>query len=81
VVSDGIDPCGSFTASVKALGPEKVKALILTECDITTKTDVEDVMLLCESLRVTCERVEITRILHMMRENIPDFDPGDHSPT
>lgn len=77
-VSGGIDSAVALAASVKALGPEKVKALTLPECDITPKTDVEDVMLLCESLRVTCERVEITPILHVMRENIPDFDPADH---
>jgi NAD+ synthase len=76
-VSGGIDSAVALVASVRALGPENVTALTLPERDITPKTDVEDVMRLCEAFRVTCERVEITPMLHVMRENIPAFDPED----
>ena len=52
-------------------------ALTLPERDVTPKTDVDDVMRLCEMLGVTCEHIEITPMLHVMRENIPAYDPGD----
>jgi NAD+ synthase len=77
-VSGGIDSAVTLAASVKALGTENVTAVTLPERDITPKTDIDDVMRLCEAFGVTCERVEITPMLHVMRENIPTFDPGDH---
>ncbi len=34
-------------------------------------------MRLCEMLGVTCEHVEITPMLHVIREKMPVFDPDD----
>jgi NAD+ synthase len=76
-ISGGIDSAVALVAAVKDLGTENVTALTLPERDITPKTDVEDVMRLCEMFEVTCERVEITPMLHEIRENIPDFDQDD----
>jgi NAD+ synthase len=76
-VSGGIDSAVALAASVKALGSEKVTALTLPERDITPKDDVEDVIRLCEALGVTCEYVEITPMLHVIREKISAFNPDD----
>ncbi len=76
-VSGGIDSATALAASVKAFGPENVTALTLPERDITPNADVDDVIRLCETVGVTCEHVEITPMLHVMRENIPGFDPSD----
>jgi NAD+ synthase len=74
-VSGGIDSAVALSSSTKAIGPQNVIALTLPECDITPKEDVEDVMQLCEMIGVTCEQIEITNLLHVIRENIPEFDP------
>ncbi len=76
-VSGGIDSAVALAASVRVLGPDKITALTLPERDITPQADVNDVMELCEAFEVTCEHVEITPMLHMMRKNIPKFDPDD----
>jgi NAD+ synthase len=62
---------------VRAIGSENVTALTLPERDITPKTDVEDVIRLCEEFEVTCEHIEITQMLHVIRDNIPDFNKDD----
>ncbi len=76
-VSGGIDSAVAFASSVKTLGAEKVKAITLPERDITPQSDVDDVMRLCEAFGVTCERVEITPMLHVMQENIPEFEQSN----
>lgn len=77
MVSGGVDSAVALASSVKALGSEKVTALTLPERDITPKIDVEDVIRLCEMLGVTCEHVEITPMLHVIREKTPVFNPDD----
>jgi hypothetical protein len=49
----------------------------LPERDITPNVDVEDVMRLCVTNGVTCEHIEITSMLLVMREDIPEFDPSN----
>ena len=55
----------------------KFSHLIFPECDITVNTNGSDMIRLCETIKITCERFEITLILRMMRENIHVFDPKD----
>ncbi len=76
-VSGGIDSAVALAATVKALGPQNVTALTLPERDITPQSDVGDVMRLCETVGVTCERVDITPMLHVIREKIPKFDESN----
>lgn len=76
-VSGGIDSAVALAASTRALGPQRVTAITLPERDITPQADVDDVMRLCEDFGVTCERLEITPMLHVMRENIPGFDQNN----
>jgi NAD+ synthase len=76
-ISEEIDSALAIAAIVKALGPQKVTEITLPERDITPQADVEDVIYLCEVYGVTCEYLEITPKLHVMRENIPRFDSNN----
>jgi len=75
-VSGGIDSAVSLVTTVKALGRKNVLALTLPERDITPQQDLNDVIHLCEMLDVTCEQIEITPILDVMKKNITRFDPS-----
>ena len=76
-VSGGIDSAVALALTVRALGPERVKALTLPERDITPDHDIADVMSLVRSLDVTCDTVEITPVMSVMREILPLYDPED----
>ncbi len=76
-VSGGIDSAVALALTVRALGPERVRALTLPERDITPDRDIADVMSLVRSLDVTCDTVEITPVMSLMREILPLYDPED----
>ncbi len=76
-VSGGIDSAVALALTVRALGPERVRALTLPERDITPERDIADVMSLVRSLDVTCDTVEITPVMSVMREILPLYDPED----
>jgi NAD+ synthase len=76
-VSGGIDSAVTLTLTVKALGPERVKALTLPERDITPDRDIADVMSLVRSLDVTCDTVEITPVISVMRKILLLYNPED----
>jgi NAD+ synthase len=59
---------------VKAIGNNMVKAVTMPERDITTPKDITDVMHLCHMYDVTCDTVEITPILHVIRDFLPLHD-------
>jgi NAD+ synthase len=76
-ISGGIDSAVALALTVRALGPKNVKAITLPERDITPQSDITDVMQLTRSLDVTCDTIEITPILHVMRECLPSYDSSD----
>lgn len=76
-VSGGIDSAVALALTVRALGPERVRALTLPERDITPDRDIADVMSLVRALDVTCDTVEITPVMSVMREILPLYDPED----
>jgi NAD+ synthase len=76
-VSGGIDSAVALALTVRALGPERVRALTLPERDITPDRDIADVMSLVRSLDVTCDTVEITPVMSVMRKILPLYDPKD----
>jgi len=76
-VSGGIDSAVTLALSVRALGSERVRVLTLPERDITLERDIEDVMRLVRPLDVTCDTVEITPVMAVMREILPLYDPSD----
>lgn len=76
-VSGGLDSSVVLALTARALGPKKVRALTLPVCDITPEGDITDVMRLTEMLDVTCDTIEITPVLRVMREILPLHDPSD----
>lgn len=80
-VSGGIDSAVALSLSVGALGPERVRAVTMPERDITPESDITDVMRLAGMLDVTCDTVEITEVIRVMREVLPLYDGSDLTST
>ncbi len=80
-VSGGIDSALTLSLSVKALGPERVRAVTMPERDITPKSDITDVMRLTDLYDVTCDVVEITPTLEALGGALPLYDPSDRLAT
>lgn len=76
-VSGGIDSAVTLALTARALSPERVRALTLPERDITPDRDIADVISLVRSLGVTCDTLEITHVMDVMRETLPLYDPDD----
>jgi NAD+ synthase len=80
-VSGGIDSAVMLHIAVLALGPEKVTAITIPERDVTPERDITDVMLHCKQLNLTCNTVDITEILHVIRDILPGYDITDRITT
>jgi NAD+ synthase len=76
-VSGGIDSAVVLSLTVKALGPKRVTALTLPERDITPMQDIDDVMQLVTELGLTCDCVDTTQTLRVMRESLPLYSPSN----
>ena len=76
-VSGGIDSAVTLDLTVKALGADRVTAVTMPERDVTPERDIMDVMQHCERLGVTCSTVDITPILHVIRDALPNYDVTD----
>ncbi len=75
--SGGIDSTVTLDLTVKALGADGVTVVTMPERDVTPERDIMDVMQHCERLGVTCNTVDITPILHVMRDTLPHYDITD----
>jgi NAD+ synthase len=75
--SGGIDSSVTLHLTVNALGPENVTVITMPERDVTDERDVMDVMLHCSQLNLTCNTVDITPMLHVIRQNLSKYDPLD----
>ncbi len=80
-VSGGIDSAVTLHLAVMALGPEKVTVITIPERDVTPESDITDVMLHCKQLNLTCNTVDITEILHVIRDVMPKYDVTDRITT
>jgi NAD+ synthase len=76
-VSGGIDSAVTLDLTVKALGVDRVIAVTMPERDVTPECDIMDVMQHCERLGVTCSTVDITPILHVIHDTLPNYDITD----
>ena len=70
-LSGGIDSAVALALTVKAIGSEAVTGITIPECDITPEEDLVDVTHLTELFEVTCERIEISSMLHVIQESLP----------
>jgi NAD+ synthase len=76
-VSGGIDSAVTLHITTKALGQNYVTPITMPERDVTPVSDIMDVMLHCKQLKLTCNTVDITPILHVIQENLEKFYPQD----
>jgi NAD+ synthase len=76
-VSGGLDSSVVLAMTARALGPSRVRALTMPERDITPESDITDVTRLAEALDVTCDTIEITPVLRVIRDSISLYDPSD----
>ena len=74
-VSGGVDSSTTLTLAVRALGAENVRAVTMPEGGVTSERDVRDVMELTKRLGVTCDVVEITPLVDVMRGILPLYHP------
>jgi NAD+ synthase len=75
-LSGGIDSAVALVMTVKAIGADNVTVITMPECDITSDEDLDDVMRLAERLNVTCDEVEISKILHVIYDLLPKPEKG-----
>jgi len=76
-VSGGIDSAVVLSLTTRALGSKRVTALTLPERDITPRQDLDDVMQLVTDLKLTCDCLDITPILLVMKESLPICRPSN----
>ena len=81
MVSGGIDSAVTLALTARALGPDNVRAVTLQDRDITSESDITDVMRLTEGYDVTCDTVEITPVIRVIREALPLYDPSSLIPS
>jgi NAD+ synthase len=74
-VSGGVDSSTTLVLAVRSLGSENVRAVTMPERGVTSERDVRDVMELTKRVGVTCDVVEITSLLDVMRKALPLYDP------
>lgn len=75
-VSGGIDSSVTLALAARALGHENVRAITMPERDITPEGDITDVMHLAKAYDVTCDTLEITPVMRVIREALPLYDPS-----
>jgi NAD+ synthase len=79
-VSGGVDSAATYFAAVKAVGPEKVMALIMHDSTVTPKEDVDDAKHLIEMARTQYNIIDIAPIVETYKSTIPVYDPADTVP-
>jgi NAD+ synthase len=70
-VSGGLDSSVLLSLAVRCLGSRNVFAITMPDRDVTPESDISDVMQITDTLGVTCEVVEITPIIQVIRELLP----------
>lgn len=81
-VSGGVDSATTLALSVRALGRERVYALIMPDSTVTPQADVEDARGLVESLGVKWSQIDIAPIVDVYKSSLPIYggDEDDRVP-
>lgn len=79
-LSGGVDSATTYYAAVKAVGVEKVLALIMHDSTVTPKEDVEDAKSLVSAVGGKVHIIDIAPIVDAMASAIPVYEPNDLVP-
>jgi len=75
-LSGGIDSSVTAVLAVRALGRERVRALIMPDSDVTPREDVEDAIELARMLGVEYDVIDIKPLVEAYSRTLPVFDYG-----
>lgn len=70
-LSGGLDSATVAFLAVRALGPDRVLALLLPEAGVTSDRDIEDARLVASILGIETREIEISRILDRYSDVLP----------
>ena len=73
-VSGGVDSATTLALSVRALGAERVYALIMPDSTVTPEEDLRDARSLVKSLGVRWSQIDIAPIVDVFKSSIPVYD-------
>uniref|UniRef100_A0A7C5YV57 NH(3)-dependent NAD(+) synthetase n=1 Tax=Ignisphaera aggregans TaxID=334771 RepID=A0A7C5YV57_9CREN len=73
-LSGGIDSTTNLYLATKALGKERVKALIMPDSEVTPKEDIEDAVSIAKILDVEYYLFDISEIIKSFSKTLPFFD-------
>jgi NAD+ synthase len=76
-ISGGIDSCTVAALSAKAIGGNRVLALMLPEKETHNPKDVEHAELVVKQFKLKSQLCDITPTLEAFYKSIPIFDPSD----
>jgi len=79
-LSGGLDSSTAATLAVRALGPDRVVALIMPEEETYDPEAVEHARMVADQLGIRMDYVDITPILKAFYEALPAFNPGADMP-
>ncbi len=77
-LSGGVDSSTALGLAVKAVGPEKVAALIMPDTTVTPPEDVEDAKRVAEIFGVRTVTVKIDPIVEVYKSALPFFEGTEH---
>ncbi len=70
-LSGGLDSATVAFLAVRALGPDRVFALLLPEAKVTSRDDLEDARKVASILKIETKEIEISKILDCYSEVLP----------
>ncbi|MEB3816559.1 MAG: NAD+ synthase [Desulfurococcales archaeon] len=76
-LSGGVDSSTSFYLALKAVGKDRVQALILPDSMVTKKEDVEDAWSLAKQAGVRVHRIDIAPIVDTFKGSLPIYEGDD----
>jgi NAD+ synthase len=70
-LSGGLDSATVAFLAVRALGPDRVFALLLPEAKVTSRDDLEDARKVASILKIETKEIEISKVLDCYSEVLP----------
>ena len=76
-VSGGVDSATTLFLAVRALGPERVRPLIMPDSSVTPQEDVEDAKMLVDMVGASAHLINIEPIVAVYKSTIPIYESDE----